>query len=361
MTTDAVVHTESLMTDDASALNAAEPCAPDAPPALVDADPAEIAERRARRRAAEHQQHVAKVRAAIRGAADNVIAHRSARWGALPLRIASAPEHERVRVGIAGSLAPLPSAAELSERRRERVAVLRRVYARLGSAETVTPGALDVLVDELIDDAERRPGAYAQIALGDEHTLSDDLADHAFAVGALALAIGIALGWSRADVRAAGLAGFLADVGSMLAPQDVRHLERPLNEIEINALHRHPAWSAGLLELIRAQNAAEALPESVQIAVWQHHERLDGSGYPTRVRGERVHDLARVVAAADVLAGLCAPRAHRPALSREQALGVLVRQATAGALDRNAVRAVVAIVGSDAARGAQIAQHARAA
>lgn len=339
-----------------------DPTSADAPVPLVDADPAEIAARRARRRAAEHQQHITKLRAAIRASADAVVAHRAQRWAALPLRIAAAPEADRVRIGIAGSLAPAPDADLIGALRAERIDIVRRVYARLASADTISPGALDVLIDELIDDAQRRPGAFADIALGaDGHAPSDDLADHAFAVGALSLGIAVALGWSRPAIRAAAMSGFLADVGLTLAPHDVRHIAGPLNEVELNALHRHPAWSAGLLELIKARTVEEALPEAVQIAVYQHHERLDGSGYPARIRADRIHDLARVVAVADVLAGLCAPRAHRPALSREQALTSLARQAAAGALDRSAARAAIAVMGQSAVRTAQPVAAVRAA
>ena len=338
------------------------PAPSDAPVPLVDADPAEIAARRARRRAAEHQQHITKLRAAIRASADAVVAHRAQRWAALPLRITVAPECERVRIGIAGSLAPAPDAGSMARLRAERIDIVRRVYARLASADTITPGALDVLIDELIDEAQRRPGAFADIALGaDGHAPSDDLADHAFAVGALSLGIAIALGWSRPAIRAAAMSGFLAEVGLTLAPHDVRHIAGPLSEVELNALHRHPAWSAGLLELIKARTVDEALPEAVQIAVYQHHERLDGSGYPARIRADRIHDLARIVAVADVLAGLCAPRAHRPALSREQALTALARQASVGMLDRAATRAAVAVIGQSAVRAAPNVAAARAA
>jgi HD-GYP domain-containing protein (c-di-GMP phosphodiesterase class II) len=79
------------------------------------------------------------------------------------------------------------------------------------------------------------------------------------------------------------------------------------------------------------------------------------------VRGDRIHDLARVVAVADVLAGLCAPRAHRPALTREQAVSSLARQASVGALDRAATRAAIIVIGQSAVRTPPNAAAARAA
>jgi HD-GYP domain-containing protein (c-di-GMP phosphodiesterase class II) len=186
--------------------------------------------------------------------------------------------------------------------------------------------------------------------------------EHAYATGALSVAIAVRLGWSVWDVRAAGLAGLMADSGMMLLANDLRTLARPLTEIEWNAMRRHPAYSLAL-----SAHVLE-MPEIVPLAVYQHHEREDGSGYPLGLRTHAgggggvilganvgpnaaaldrspICDVARVVAVADVLAGASAPRAHRPRLTAHGAVQLAVREAAAGRLDKATVRAAVKAVG----------------
>ena len=283
------------------------------------------------------------IRAGIRRTAESVVTDRQRRWARLPLRVTPAT--------VRGSTVHPdgPEIAGIDERvlfqaRAERIEMVRRLINRLVSGETVGVGVLNEIVDELIDEAARRRHLFATIALG---TLgrADALAEHCFATGALSIGIAMRLGWSRADVRAAGLAGILADAGLALLPMPVRMLCRPLTDIELNAVRRHCTYSAALIERIVAPTPAEAIPESVQLAVFQHHEREDGSGYPTGIRGSAIHDLAKTVAVADVLAGSIAPRAHRPPLPAPTAIADVVRQANAGILDRPAAMALVELCG----------------
>ena len=81
-----------------------------------------------------------------------------------------------------------------------------------------------------------------------------------------------------------------------------------------------------------------------RIAV-QHHERLDGSGYPRGLSGEQIGPAARLLAAADVYQALCEPRPHRPARAAQDAAGELRREVTAGRLDGEAVDSVLRAAG----------------
>ena len=81
-----------------------------------------------------------------------------------------------------------------------------------------------------------------------------------------------------------------------------------------------------------------------RIAV-QHHERLDGSGYPRGLSGEQIGTTARLLAAADVYQALCEPRPHRPARAAQDAAGELRREVTAGRLDGDAVDSVLRAAG----------------
>jgi DNA-binding NarL/FixJ family response regulator len=77
-----------------------------------------------------------------------------------------------------------------------------------------------------------------------------------------------------------------------------------------------------------------------------HHERIDRSGYHRQLGGEQLSALARILAAADVMAALTAARPHRSALALEEATQTMATEVAAGLLDRDAAEAVIAASGS---------------
>lgn len=306
-------------------------------------------ERATDRRMRELERDRSRARAALRSAADGVIAHRTKRWRTLPLRVRIEPsESDR-------SVAPTPiaelDASAMAIERRDRVSLVRRLLSRLGDGYAVGCGAAIALVEELTHDAIARPDQVASAALASHAPEAGDaltpgaLADQAYSAAALCVLSASRMGWSAMDVRSAGLTGLLADAGMMLLPHDVRHATRELTDVEVNALHRHPAYSAALLELIKASRAEDALPECVQLAVFQHHERADGSGYPHRERGAGIHDLALLAGVVDTFLALASPRAHRPALSTHAALREIARLAAVGVLSADHARGLVRAVG----------------
>ena len=89
---------------------------------------------------------------------------------------------------------------------------------------------------------------------------------------------------------------------------------------------------------------APALARLGDIAV-QHHERLDGSGYPRGLSADQIATTARLLAAADTYQAMCEPRAHRPALTPTDAAAELRRELAAGRLDGDAVDSVLRAAG----------------
>lgn len=300
-----------------------------------DPEAMERARRRAARRAWEAERQTARVRSGLRRQADELVQSLAPRWERLPRRIAPGPES--VPLASLADTWSGPLALELASERAERVVILRRTWERLLSAERVRAATLLELADELVDLFSRHPDRFAALALGTRR-IEESVCEHAYATGALCVAIAARLQWSLWDVRAAALAGFMADSGMMLLPSDLRSLPRALTEVEWNALHRHPAYS-----LVLCSHVLD-MPEAVGLAVYQHHEREDGSGYPGGTRGA-IHDLARVVAVADVLAGASAERPHRRRSTAHGAVQLVVHEAAAGRLDKATVRAAVRAVG----------------
>ena len=86
-----------------------------------------------------------------------------------------------------------------------------------------------------------------------------------------------------------------------------------LSSVEMDIIKTHPRVGADILKPVN-------LPESVTAIVLQHHERMDGSGYPDHLKGDQIMPEARIVAVADVVEAMANHRPYRPALGLEKAL-----------------------------------------
>ncbi len=123
------------------------------------------------------------------------------------------------------------------------------------------------------------------------------------------------------------LAALLHDVGLLTLPAELIAKPAVLDDAQRRELERHPRAGAELVA--RHLPSAAALTE----AIAAHHERLDGTGYPAGLSGDRIGPLARLLAVADVYAALCGPRPQRPALDPRTALTDTLMLAERGGLD----------------------------
>ncbi len=228
-----------------------------------------------------------------------------------------------------------PTNARLRAYRADRVGRIAKMHRAIMNRQIISASEPLYLVRELIDLFTGYPDRFARLAtipVGDEHPS----AEHALRVGALACAIAVQMGWSVFDAQRAGLAGIFADLGMVLEPLDSRGT---LDEVAASRLRRHPIASAVMLESI------EDIPEPVRLAVAQHHERMDGTGYPLGARGPQIHEIARVLAVADSFAAAITPRQHRSGKRPHAALVDVCTQALRGTLDRRATMALVRVTG----------------
>jgi putative nucleotidyltransferase with HDIG domain len=146
---------------------------------------------------------------------------------------------------------------------------------------------------------------------------------------------------SRADRDALRRAALLHDIGRASVPNGIWERPGPLTWAEQERVRLHAYHSERILA------RCGPLAPFASLA-GMHHERLDGSGYHRAATASALAMPARVLAAADVFQALTQPRAHRPARSAEEAADELAREAAAGRLDPDAVRAVIEAAGAAA-------------
>jgi PAS domain S-box-containing protein len=138
-------------------------------------------------------------------------------------------------------------------------------------------------------------------------------AGHQRRVAQLAGAIGVELGWSDERITLLRTAGQLHDIGKVIVPAEILSKPGRLSEVEMGLVRGHPAAGASLLAGIDFGGPIAAI-------VNQHHERLDGSGYPAGLLGAQTLPEARVIAVADCVEAMASHRPYRPALGIDAAL-----------------------------------------
>jgi PAS domain S-box-containing protein/putative nucleotidyltransferase with HDIG domain len=136
---------------------------------------------------------------------------------------------------------------------------------------------------------------------------------HQLRVAEISLAIGRALGLPAAELDILNIAALLHDIGKVSIPMAILAKPAQLEHPEMLLMQRHPEVGGDILFNI-------AFPGPVVEIILQHHERMDGSGYPRGLSGDDIVFGARIIAVADTLEAMSAHRPYRPALGLDFAL-----------------------------------------
>jgi PAS domain S-box-containing protein len=138
-------------------------------------------------------------------------------------------------------------------------------------------------------------------------------ASHERRVAALAVTIGKDLGLPESQIKGLGIAGLLHDIGKVAVPAEILSKPSRLNAAEYSLVQMHAQQGYDVL-------APVSFPWPLADTVLQHHERLDGSGYPNGLAGNAILLEARILAVADTVEAMAAHRPYRPALGLEKAI-----------------------------------------
>jgi putative nucleotidyltransferase with HDIG domain len=141
---------------------------------------------------------------------------------------------------------------------------------------------------------------------------------HQRRVARIACAIAREMQLGEEQISGIRIASLLHDIGKIAIPSDILNKPGKLIQAEFLLLENHPRTGFEILKGID-------FPWPVAQAVLQHHERMDGSGYPLRVSGENILPEARIIAVADVIEAMASHRPYRPALGLDAALDEVIR------------------------------------
>ncbi|PYI57170.1 HD-GYP domain-containing protein [Paenibacillus flagellatus] len=171
--------------------------------------------------------------------------------------------------------------------------------------------ALTMIIDDLCENPS------AMIMLTDISVTDLYLYQHSLNVCIYATMLGLAAGYSQSDLTTLGLGALLHDVGKTKIPLDILQKPGKLHETEFEAMKRHAEFGFRMLK------DEPNIPLLSAHCALQHHERMDGSGYPRGIRGEEIHDFARWIGLVDSYDAMTTNRVYRSALLPHEAMEIL--------------------------------------
>lgn len=185
---------------------------------------------------------------------------------------------------------------------RARIEHDRIVHEHLRDAE--------ILMQSLEDSVK---AIAATVEMRDAYT-----AGHQRRVGQLAVAIASELGLPEGTIRGIELAASIHDLGKIGVPAEILSKPTKLTDLELMLVKNHAQAGYDILKDIK-------FPWPIATMVWQHHERLDGSGYPQGLKGEQILLESRIIGVADVVEAMASHRPYRAALGIDMALKEIER------------------------------------
>jgi HD domain len=195
------------------------------------------------------------------------------------------------------------------------------------------PLAGDIHAADLVGSEETFLGSHVRALTRLLADRDDYTEQHTRRVALRAVQVGELLGLSPSRLRALATGGLVHDIGKLSVPDSILKKPGPLDDDEYTVIKRHPEHGMKLLE------GLGGFREPVLRLVRDHHERLDGKGYPRGLRSDQICLDTRIMSACDVYDALISPRVYRPAWTHNDAMALL-RSEVGTAFDARCVNAL---------------------
>jgi HD-GYP domain-containing protein (c-di-GMP phosphodiesterase class II) len=195
---------------------------------------------------------------------------------------------------------------------REHKQIVAQANAKPHEAMTQCLGLVSTFVGEMLGEGD---SAIRLLSEG----MGDKAAMHPINVTIVSLLLGKSLGLSQSEMVDLGMAAFLHDIGKSQLPDRVRWLDDNFSSAEYKLYQDHVGQSVMLGKRM------DLTPGALQ-AIEQHHELVDGSGFPARIKGDRMSTAAKILALVNRYDNLCNPLRPAAALTPHEALSLIFAQ-----------------------------------
>jgi len=232
-------------------------------------------------------------------------------------------ERDKLRAGARSSV------YEVRARRKDGTVIELGVTGSssdLEGRETIVGMAQDITEKKRAEDEIKRYVAELEIAFMSTVNVATTLgemrdpytAGHQRRVAEIAVAIGAELGFDAHRQEGLRVAGYLHDIGKITIPAEILAKPGKLSSLEYTLIQGHAQSGYDVLKGVQ-------FPWPVAEVAWQHHERVDGSGYPQGLKGEAILLEARIIGVADIIEAMSSHRPYRPGLGMDNALAEIER------------------------------------
>lgn len=228
------------------------------------------------------------------------------------------------RVMDDGTSKPLVIEDRLEVEYRKSVESFKTIFKQTRIGKKLVHEEIEACVEPLLREVEANNNIAKrlwQIENCDEYTY-----DHSVQVCMIASLLAKWLGYKANDLKEIAIAGLMHDIGKINIPDQILNKPEKLNEEEFKIMKTHSALGYVLL----MNN--KGFDENALMAVLQHHENYDGSGYPDGVKGKDINKFARIVTIADVYSAMISDRVYRKRKTPFE-VARIVMDSTFGAFD----------------------------
>lgn len=163
------------------------------------------------------------------------------------------------------------------------------------------------LTDYIINEADINTNLY-EIIKYDDYTYV-----HCVDTGIMALILGRALKLDKSSLKELGVSSILHDIGKIVVPGEIINKKGSLTKEEFEEVKKHTIYGYRILKNTGMVNG------NVLAGVLEHHERVDGKGYPLGIKGDKINKFAKIISLCDVFTAISANRCYRSRFNPNEA------------------------------------------
>ena len=169
------------------------------------------------------------------------------------------------------------------------------------------------LLQQTLESLRKAVGATIQVLVSAVESRDPYTAGHQLRAANVACAIATEMGLAQEKVEGIRMAGIIHDIGKLSIPAEILSKPTKLTNIEFSLIKVHSQSGYEMMKNVES-------PWLLAQIVYQHHERMNGSGYPRNLKGDEILMEARIMAVADVVEAMASHRPYRPTLGIKAAL-----------------------------------------
>lgn len=198
----------------------------------------------------------------------------------------------------------------IDKKHEESVRETKLAFKKLREVDSIDLDSIKKSIDEFLPDMLRNNDVIMrlnQLQKSDDYTF-----EHSFRVSILAAMIGKWIGYSSEQIEELASSALLFDMGKMKIPEFI--LKKPkVSEDEMEVIRRHSQFGYSILM------RTPGVTPNIKYSALQHHERIDGSGYPLRIKGGQIHEFAKIIMICDIFDAITHDRPYKKKISHFKA------------------------------------------